>query len=92
MEEHLFRIFQEALQNALKHANATIIDVTFHVTGRALVLRVVDNGRGITVANNSTGMGLANMRERAGLLNAEFNVSRRPGGGTEVLVQIAHDA
>jgi PAS domain S-box-containing protein len=67
VEDGLYRIAQEALNNVLKHAEADAVTVTVRLDGRTLVLEVVDDGCGFhrEAANGGGGMGLANMRERA---------------------------
>lgn len=86
----LFRIFQEALTNAVKHASATDIDILIDVTPDELRLEVSDNGVGITTAQRSAGQsfGLLGMRERALILGGELEVTGTPGEGTRVGVRI----
>lgn len=60
----LFRVAQEGLHNVLRHADATRVDVRLHREGRALVLEVQDNGRGLT-GDPSEGRGMEHIRERA---------------------------
>ena len=95
IEETLYHIAQEALNNALKHADATA--VTVQITQEAngvLQLVVVDNGRGfdLAVALEAGGMGLANMRQRAesqgGTLTIGSSPNKNPDQGTIVTVQI----
>jgi signal transduction histidine kinase len=88
----LLRIVQEALTNTLKHSRATTVRVESRidqVDGRRwLVLRVVDNGRGIT-EEGVRGRGLPNMRNRAARIGAEFALESAPDGGTVVQVRVA---
>lgn len=90
MEQHLLRIAQEAVVNALKHAGATRIWIKLHSEARRLYLRVVDNGHGFdqSGAFNALGghFGLIGMRERAERLGGELNLASHPGEGTEVEV------
>lgn len=87
----LFRICQEALTNATRHAHATRITITLDTKADGnLVLAVEDNGRGIT-ADESTGlrsMGLSGMRERALMLGGTFSIMGCLAGGTTVTVTI----
>src|SRR5262249_20959045 len=91
MEQHLLRIAQEAVANALKHAGANRIWIKLHSDeARKLYLRIVDNGRGFDqggVFTTSGGhFGLLGMRERAERLGGELRLASHPGEGTEVEV------
>jgi signal transduction histidine kinase len=86
-----FRIFQETLTNIIRHAGATHVRVSLKERDNRVVLEVRDNGRGISdeEISNTRSMGLLNMRERAGLLGGDFNISAGTGGkGTKVTVSI----
>ncbi|MEO6062317.1 MAG: GAF domain-containing sensor histidine kinase, partial [Thermoflexales bacterium] len=86
----MFRIFQEALTNVARHANAQNIEVRLSATPEALTLHVHDDGRGIT-AREVAGMrslGLLGMRERATRLGGSFNIQGAPGDGTLITVSI----
>jgi signal transduction histidine kinase len=86
VEEGLYRIAQEALNNALKHAAASHIVVRLAVADGRSVLEVEDDGRGFIVgaADGRGGMGLANMRDRAQALGGSLAVLSTPGQGTVV--------
>ena len=92
MEQHLLRIAQEAVTNALKHAGASKIRVKLHMEARKLYLRIVDNGRGFDQEDvfQSRGghFGLIGMRERAERLGGELRLASQPGEGTEVEVTV----
>jgi signal transduction histidine kinase len=90
VEEGLYRIAQEALNNALKHAEATRETVRLHVQEAAVVLEISDDGRGfnLATAEKKGGMGLANMRERARQLGGELVIRSSPGAGTTVIVSV----
>jgi two-component system, NarL family, sensor histidine kinase DegS len=79
----LFRIAQEALSNAAKHASATHIEVIVREAGGVLALEIVDDGVGISDAPRD-GMGLHTMRSRANMIGAELELSKIEGGGTVV--------
>jgi signal transduction histidine kinase len=88
-EEELYLITQEALNNTLKHANATTVVV--HITGRPGVteLIVADNGRGFDPTEvDGSGVGLVSMRERAARIGATVDIGHRRRGGTRVLVRL----
>jgi signal transduction histidine kinase len=86
----LFRIFQEALTNVVRHAQASAVRVRL-IKGRGLFeLRVSDNGRGITRAEiaDAGAIGLLGMRERAAQVGAKLEISGAPGRGTVVTVSV----
>jgi signal transduction histidine kinase/ligand-binding sensor domain-containing protein len=86
----LFRIVQEALANAAKHANATRITVGLTRSAAHVYLVVTDDGTGFDPAGlgASGGLGLVMMRERATQLNGTFEFENAPGGGTLIKVVI----
>jgi signal transduction histidine kinase/ligand-binding sensor domain-containing protein len=92
MEQHLLRIAQEAVTNALKHAGASRIWIKLHMEAERLYLRVVDNGHGFEehdVFSDLGGhFGLIGMRERAERLGGELHLKSRPGEGTQVEVTV----
>jgi signal transduction histidine kinase len=81
---HLYRIAQEAINNAIRHGKARNIVVSLGATGQLMTLCVSDDGAGISQSVSANGMGLAIMRYRARLTNGELSVERRKGGGTMV--------
>ena len=82
---HLFRIAQESINNALKHGEASLIELNFRREGNALVLEILDDGVGIPVDQSQLeGLGLKNMRYRARMLNGTLTVTPRASGGTRV--------
>lgn len=86
IEEGLYRIAQEALNNALKHAMASRVTIRINLDGDRVKLEVADNGRAFDVASveGGGGMGLRNMRERAERLNGSLNIVSRHGEGTTI--------
>jgi two-component system sensor histidine kinase DegS len=79
VEIGLYRIVQEAVNNAIKHAGASEIDVCLEQRHDRLYLRIADDGCGIgTGPKRSTAQGLHNMRERARLLDGTFRLTTRP--------------
>ena len=86
----LFRIVQEALGNAVKHAAATRIAVRLARTGDVVSLTVSDDGAGFDASRLGAGggLGLVMMRERATQLNGTFELESVPGHGTTIKVMI----
>lgn len=81
---HLYRIAQEAVNNALKHARATHLVIRLAVKGRTLVLEISDDGVGLGKAGHKRGIGLGVMRHRAGAIGAELAVDSKRGSGVTV--------
>ena len=82
---HLYRIAQEAINNATKHGKATNVLVSLIEDGKATTLRVADDGTGISkTAAESDGMGLGLMRYRARLVGGELSIEALRAGGTAV--------
>ena len=89
----LYRIAQEALGNAAKHAAPTRVEVRLTRAGRDVVLTIADDGRGRDPGQvDRGGLGLVNMRERARQLSGTFELDSRPGRGTTVRVAVPHRA
>jgi signal transduction histidine kinase len=88
----LLRMVQEAVNNAVKHADATVLRVRAAVDAGRLVVAVTDNGKGFEVESVvGRGVGLDSMRERALLIGARISVESEPGGGTRVEILIPLD-
>ncbi len=90
IEEALYRIALEALNNALKHSNAKNILVSLEGKEEYVCLCVTDDGGGFdlgTAAQNG-GLGLTSMRERAGRLQGILQIFSYPGSGTEIVAEI----
>jgi signal transduction histidine kinase/ActR/RegA family two-component response regulator len=88
----LFRVVQEALQNALKHSKAR--NVSVHLTGRrgVLALSIVDDGVGFDVDNAvGTGLGLISMNERLDAVGGSLEIRSKPGVGTELTIRVPLD-
>lgn len=89
----LYRIAQEAINNALKHSRSSATDVWLHHADHGLVLQISDTGKGFQLSptqsgRRGTGMGLAGMRERAELIGATVTVQSETGAGTVVTVTL----
>ncbi|GEM_PF-2484592 len=82
---HLYRIAQEAVNNALKHAKAGSITISLRRQGDNAVLSIADDGRGLPQsASSHRGMGLNIMKYRAGLIGADLEIVPARDRGTEV--------
>jgi len=85
-----YRIVQEALTNVTRHAAATQVKVNLQPEKGALTLAVADNGQGFDLKEIAASecLGLAGMRERAGLLGGSLEIRSRPGQGTKVCFRL----
>lgn len=90
IEEGLYWIAQEALNNALKHAGASQIAVRLDSTDTNIVLTISDDGAGFEPCNVNYGMGLQNMTERAQRLGGTVQIASAPGAGTTIMVAIPY--
>jgi two-component system, NarL family, sensor histidine kinase UhpB len=82
----IYRVAQEALTNALRHANATEVRISLAPAADRVVLAVSDDGRGMP--EHVTESGIAGMRERAMLIGAELEIRSRTGRGTQVVLAV----
>ena len=95
VELHLYRIVQQAVRNALKHAQAQRIRIHGKLEEHAVELAVEDDGMGFTAGEqpdlaellSNQQFGLAGMQERAALINGEVRIQSKPGEGTSVLAK-----
>jgi two-component system sensor histidine kinase UhpB len=84
----IYRVAQEALTNALRHASASSVTLALRPEPGAVVLSVRDDGCGLPLPNDMREGGLSGMRERAMLIGAELALRSHPEGGTEVLLRV----
>ncbi len=86
----VYRIVQEALRNVAKHAGKTSVSIALTGGSNQLSLSIRDNGIGFDVhsAQDTSGLGLISMQERARLVNGEFSLETMPGRGATVTVRI----
>ena len=88
LELSIYRIVQEALTNAIKHADPTRVIVTLSFRGTRLELEIVDDGVAARNAGDDGGHGIVGMRERVALLGGELEAGHRSSGGFRIGVQL----
>lgn len=90
IEEALYWIAQESLNNALKHSQAGKVTIHLYQNQTHIFLDISDNGTGFDVNGpaRSYGLGLATMRERARKINSLLQIKSAPGAGTTISVQV----
>ena len=84
----LFRIGQEAIANAIRHADPTHLVIRIQYEDRLAQLKVIDDGRGFVMRGDLLGFGIRGMRKRASEINADFDLVSVPGVGTTVTVSV----
>ncbi len=95
IENNLYRITQEALNNAAKYAQATQINVILEQRDGELIVIIEDNGMGfdpttVDGSNKMKGFGLVGMRERASLIGGTIEIESAPGEGTTIFVKVPY--
>jgi len=90
IQHELLRFAQEAISNAVRHAQPTLVNVALRWKPPDLILSVKDNGSGISNSSleKSEGFGLRNMRTRAAQINAKFDIQTAAGRGTSILLTV----
>jgi signal transduction histidine kinase len=84
----LFRIGQEAIANAIRHADTTRLVISIQYEDRLVRLKIVDDGRGFVMRGDLLGFGIRGMRKRASEINADFDLVSVPGAGTTITVSV----
>jgi PAS domain S-box-containing protein len=89
IRNHLYRIAQEAVQNALKHSGASSIEIELWSRPGDLVLSVIDDGRGLSAeADVRSGLGMRTMRFRASAIGGRLSITRGVNGGNSVVCDV----
>lgn len=84
----IYRVFQEIMNNSLKHSGASEIQITVGSEHDAIELKVVDNGKGFNLAELHQGSGLMNLKDRCELIGASINIESKKGAGAAFLVKL----
>jgi signal transduction histidine kinase len=90
-ERELYYVITEALNNSLKHAEATQLEVKLMSEGNHLAVRIADNGRGFAQQPATKGMGMGSMRERIESLGGRFDIRSVLNKGTTVQILVPCD-
>lgn len=85
---NLYRIIQESLQNAVKHAQCTHIDLQLTADTATVGVRITDNGKGFVVKKGKKGIGMRNIASRTTKVNGTWNIESEIGKGTTVSLTI----
>jgi ligand-binding sensor domain-containing protein/two-component sensor histidine kinase len=90
VRRQMFLIYKESLNNLVRHSGCTEARIEIYMEGKQLVLRVSDNGRGFTPAENWRGNGLKNMKKRAESLKGRLDFITFQNCGTTVILEMPH--
>ncbi|HWI93994.1 MAG TPA: PAS domain S-box protein [Flavisolibacter sp.] len=82
----IFRIIQEALNNAIKHARATTVEIFFKLYGDNIMLVIKDDGIGFEASSVKLGAGLKNIQNRVYLVNGTYTIQTSPGNGCKIII------
>lgn len=86
-----FRLFQEVINNIIKHAGADTIGVMLDVTDKQLAVTITDNGKGFDIAGRRhEGLGLETVKKRAMLMGGKVDIRSAPGEGTCFVITIPY--
>lgn len=88
LETTLYRVVQEALHNAHKHADAAHVEVRIWRTDELVHLEITDDGRGFEPEEGTDGFGLVGMRERVELADGTLCITSAPGNGTTITARL----
>ena len=86
--QQAYRIVQEALNNIIKHAEATRVDIQLFEHPTEIDIIIEDNGKGFDLTNTKDRFGLDQMHIRTESLGGRIEINSHPGKGTHILVQI----
>lgn len=88
VEEALYGIAQEALNNVVKHSRAHNVTVHLVQSGQTLIMKIEDDGVGFDPGQTQGGLGLKTMQERAVSLNSALQIHTSPGSGTTIIIEV----
>ena len=88
LEREIYYVVMEALNNTLKHAQATKVTVGIEIRNSELWMEIADNGCGFDLQTVSHGLGLYDMQERVERLGGRLQIASEPGAGTRLMVWI----
>ncbi len=87
---HIYRILQETMQNIYKHAEASHINISFHLKNNVILLTINDNGKGFSVSKSKKGIGLKNINARVDEVNGTVQFESEIDKGTTITIQIPY--
>lgn len=88
---HIYRIIQESLQNIYKHANATLVKISFQVKNDIFCLKISDNGSGFDINKVKRGIGLKNINSRVNEIKGALTIKTEENKGTTITIKVKTD-
>ena len=88
IEQAIYLIATEALNNSLKHSNSNVVHMHLGRHNGGVQLFIEDNGRGFDLSRPTAGMGINNIQERAVILGGSLEIRSEPGSGTQICLNI----
>ena len=88
---HIYRIIQESLQNIYKHANATLVKISFQVKNDIFCLKISDNGSGFDINKVKRGIGLKNINSRVNEIKGALTIKAEENKGTTITIKVKTD-
>ena len=91
MEIQIFRVFQEAITNIIKHSGASRVEISLRDCSDTVEITIKDNGKGFDVeglSSHKRGIGIYGMQERIALINGSFEISSRVNDGTIIKISV----
>ena len=85
---NIYRITQEAVNNAMKYSDAKNINLTAKTIDNQIEIKITDDGKGFDTEEIELGNGIRNMQKRASELNADFEINSEKGNGTKIILRI----
>ena len=83
----IYRIIQELVNNAIKHAESTEVFLQCTLQDNLLMISIEDNGKGFDISNTKRNMGLNNIEMRVNYLEGKINIDSQPGKGTSINIE-----
>lgn len=85
---HIYRIIQESLQNIYKHANATLVKISFEMKKTVFCLTISDNGAGFDVSKAKKGIGIKNITSRVNEIKGDLTINSERNKGTTLVIEV----
>lgn len=87
---HIYRILQETMQNIYKHAEASVVKISFHLNNDVILLTINDDGKGFILNKSKKGIGLKNINARVNEVNGTVQFDSEDANGTTITIQIPY--
>jgi two-component system NarL family sensor kinase len=79
LKQNIYLVFKESINNIIKHANASKVEISLHQKSNYFEMIIQDNGQGFHLKESFTGHGLRNMKRRAKAIGATFDIQNKNG-------------